>query len=81
MSQDMAEILNAVDGKQYHVACTRVFEITHDGQGLGDGDSVTHPNRYAARSRELEQENELREKEQVKSESTNDQPTPMVVDG
>jgi len=43
-----------------HVACTRVFEITHagfgvkKGEGVGGGESVTHPNQYAARSRELE---------------------------
>lgn len=38
------------------MACTRVFEITHgvrQGEGIGDGESVTHPNQYAARSREL----------------------------
>ncbi|KZS99043.1 DNA primase large subunit [Sistotremastrum niveocremeum HHB9708] len=55
-SADMPEILHAVNGGHYHVACTRVFEITHGipkGQGMGDGESVTHPNRYAARSREL----------------------------
>jgi DNA primase large subunit len=44
----------------YHVACTRVFEITHTalgvkkGEGVGGGESVTHPNQYAARSMELE---------------------------
>ena len=44
----------------YHVACTRVFEITNasygvrKGEGIGGGESVTHPNQYASRSRELE---------------------------
>ena len=40
----------------YHVACTRVYEITHKlpkGSGL-DGESVSHPNKYVAKSRELE---------------------------
>ena len=54
------EIMEAVKSKHYHVACTRVFEITHakdgvkKGEGVGAGESVTHPNQYAARSRELE---------------------------
>lgn len=44
----------------YHVACTRVFEITHasagvkKGDGIGEGESVTHPNQYAAKSIEIE---------------------------
>ncbi|TFY81766.1 hypothetical protein EWM64_g2247 [Hericium alpestre] len=59
-SADIPEILNTVKGGHYHVACTRVFEITHahrgvkKGDGIGDKESVTHPNQYAARSRELE---------------------------
>ncbi|KAJ3726140.1 DNA primase large subunit [Lentinula raphanica] len=58
---DLPEILAQVKKKSYHVACTRVFEITHSrsvkkGEGLGDGESVTHPNQYAARSIELEKE-------------------------
>ncbi|KAI0709357.1 DNA primase large subunit [Earliella scabrosa] len=58
-SADMPEIMNMVKAKHYHVACTRVFEITHarqgvkKGEGVGGGESVTHPNQYAARSREL----------------------------
>ncbi|CAL1704388.1 unnamed protein product [Somion occarium] len=57
---DLPEILHAVKSQHYHVACTRVFEITHardgvyKGEGVGGGESVTHPNQYAARSRELE---------------------------
>lgn len=57
-SDDMEDILRASEAQHYHVACTRVFECTHGGQGLQDGDSVTHPNHYAARSRELEKERE-----------------------
>jgi hypothetical protein len=30
-----------------------VFELTHGGIGLVDGESVSHPNQYTARSREL----------------------------
>lgn len=57
---DLPEIMNTVKSGHYHVACTRVFEITHKGtgvkkgEGVGGGESVTHPNQYAARSRELE---------------------------
>lgn len=53
----LPEIMQQVRSGHYHVACTRVFEITHglkSGEGVGDGVSVTHPNEYAARSRELE---------------------------
>jgi DNA primase large subunit len=48
-----------VKAGHYHVACTRVFEMTHSvfgvkkGDGVGSGESVTHPNQYAARSMEL----------------------------
>ena len=59
-SGDLPEIMSTVKAGHYHVACTRVFEITHNargvkkGDGVGGGESVTHPNQYAARSRELE---------------------------
>ncbi|KAE9399311.1 hypothetical protein BT96DRAFT_965698 [Gymnopus androsaceus JB14] len=60
---DLPEIMTQVKKKAYHVACTRVFEITHSrhvkkGEGLGDGESVTHPNQYAARSIELEKDSQ-----------------------
>jgi DNA primase large subunit len=48
--------MHAVKSNHYHVACTRVYEITHKlnkGEGL-DGESVSHPNLYATKSRELE---------------------------
>jgi DNA primase large subunit len=48
-SSDLNEIIKQVDGSFYHVACTRVFEITHGvkkGEGVGGGESVDHPNRY-----------------------------------
>ncbi|KAK2466981.1 hypothetical protein APHAL10511_001239 [Amanita phalloides] len=53
---DVVELMGMVKGGHYHAACTRVFEITHGvrrGEGIGEGESVTHPNQYAARSREL----------------------------
>ena len=55
---EVQRLVNA-KGEHYHVACTRVFEVTHGikkGDGLGGGDSVGHPNRYFERSRELERE-------------------------
>lgn len=58
-SSDIPEVVNIMKGKHYHVACTRVFELTHGvkkGDGIGGGESVTHPNQYAARSRELRQQ-------------------------
>lgn len=51
--------MHHVKEQHYHVACTRVFEITHakqgvqKGAGIGDGEHVTHPNEYAKRSMEL----------------------------
>ena len=53
--------MSAVKAEHYHVACTKVFEVTHRlprGQGL-DGESVTHPNQYAAKSREMERGSDL----------------------
>jgi len=58
-SSDLPEIMATVRTGHYHVACTRVFELTHascgitKGEGIGEGESVTHPNQYAARSMEL----------------------------
>jgi DNA primase large subunit len=58
-SSDLPEIMAIVKAGHYHVACTRVFEMTHTsggvtkGEGIGGGESVTHPNQYAARSMEL----------------------------
>jgi DNA primase large subunit len=59
-SPEMKDVLESVKGGHYHVACTRVFEVTHGlkkGEGLGGvgvGESVTHPNKYVDSSRELE---------------------------
>jgi DNA primase large subunit len=60
--QDIADIQGLIKADKYHVACTRVFELTHaskgvkKGEGIGSGESVSHPNQYTARSRELERE-------------------------
>lgn len=59
-SQQNSEILATVKAGHYHVACTRLFEMTHGvtkGKGLdGKGESVAHPNRYFERSWKLEHE-------------------------
>lgn len=58
-SSDLPEIMATVKTGHYHVACTRVFEMTHascgvaKGEGIGEGESVAHPNQYAVRSMEL----------------------------
>jgi DNA primase large subunit len=54
-SADLQEIMGFVKNQHYHVACTRVFEITHTRLGVKKGDgldreSVTHPNQYVAHS-------------------------------
>ena len=70
-SAHLPEIVSTVKAGHYHVACTRVFEITHAAQGVkknegvGEGESVTHPNQYAARSRELEKKMMKSEEEDV----------------
>ena len=57
---DLPEIMHTVRAEAFHVACTRVFEITHatqnvrKGDGVGSGETVTHPNQYTAASRALE---------------------------
>lgn len=66
-SQQNSEILATVKAGHYHVACTRLFEITHGtarGKGLdGKGESVAHPNRYFERSWKLEQEGGVKEED------------------
>jgi DNA primase large subunit len=54
---DLNDVMGSVETEHYHVACTRVYEITHDlrkGEGIGGGETVVHPNEYTQRSRELE---------------------------
>ncbi|KAF7301856.1 Rsec15 protein [Mycena indigotica] len=63
-SADLHDVMNQVKNNHFHVACTRVYEITHAssgvkrGDGVGSGESVTHPNQYAAKSMELEKAKE-----------------------
>jgi len=63
-SADLPEIMATVKSGHFHVACTHVFELTHAssgvsrGQGIGGGESVTHPNQYAAKSMELQKAKE-----------------------
>lgn len=50
-SPELKEVLDSVKKSHYHIACTRVFELTHSanvkkGEGLGNGNSVNHPNEY-----------------------------------
>lgn len=56
-SPEMRDIMDSVKKSHYHVACTRLFEVTHavkKGEGIGNGESVSHPNKYTDRSREIE---------------------------
>ncbi|KAL7419375.1 DNA primase subunit pri2 [Cryptotrichosporon argae] len=58
-SPDFREVMDAVKASHYHVACTKVFELSHavkKGDGLGSGESVSLPNKWTDRSRELELE-------------------------
>ncbi|KAK4683846.1 DNA primase large subunit, partial [Tremellales sp. Uapishka_1] len=59
-SPELRDIMDSVKSSHYHVACTRLFEATHGlkkGEGISkDGESVSHPNKYTDRSRELERE-------------------------
>jgi DNA primase large subunit len=41
----LREIKDAVQGKHYHVACTKVFEATHPANG-SLAESINHPNVY-----------------------------------
>lgn len=47
---DLKSVLGDVERKDYTVACTRVFEITHNVQA----EHIGHPNLYFDRSRQLE---------------------------
>lgn len=69
-SAHLPEIMQTVKSGHYHVACTRVFEITHSkqvskGEGVGAGESVTHPNQYVSKSRELEAKTQVKDEDVV----------------
>ncbi|KAH8924830.1 DNA primase, large subunit [Atractiella rhizophila] len=54
--EEHKEIVDASKNKLYHVACTRLFEVTHQmkkGDGMGGGEVVDHPNRWFVKSREI----------------------------
>lgn len=58
-SIELREIMDQVKKQHYHLACTRVFELTHQGnvakgEGLGGGISVNHPNEYFEKSLKYE---------------------------
>jgi DNA primase large subunit len=50
--------MDHVKSTHYHLACTRVFEVTKGikkGEGMGSGgENVTHPNKYTDASRAME---------------------------
>jgi DNA primase large subunit len=46
------DIKEAIEGKHYHVACTKVFEATHPANGAS-AESINHPNQYFEMSFEL----------------------------
>lgn len=56
---DINGVVDDVSNREYTVACTRVFELTHKKQLassklLQDGIHISHPNLYFDRSRQLE---------------------------
>jgi DNA primase large subunit len=58
-SLELREVMDSVKKTHYHVACTRVFELTHPGnvkkgEGIGGGNMVNHPNEYYNKSLEYE---------------------------
>lgn len=57
--QDINVVVDDVSSREYTVACTRVFELTHKKQlatakVAEDGMHISHPNLYFDRSRQLE---------------------------
>ncbi|KAG0141134.1 hypothetical protein CROQUDRAFT_52178 [Cronartium quercuum f. sp. fusiforme G11] len=58
-SNEMKDILEWTKSQHYHLACTTVWECSHKkygakkGDGLGQGESVGHPNRYFEASYKL----------------------------
>lgn len=89
---DAGEILKAAQGGHYHIACTRVFELTHRskkrggvkrGEGIGpNAETVTHPNRYVERSYIMEREagEQKQEGETLGSDVEEDPPRRRIKD-
>jgi DNA primase large subunit len=44
-SRMLREIKDAIIGKHFHIACTKVFEATHPTSG-SLAESINHPNHY-----------------------------------
>lgn len=80
-SAEQSDILSSVKQGHYHLACTRIFEISHQKQGLrkgqgldGKGETVTHPNLYFERSWKLSQETEVAEEDKAATEDASPPP-------
>ena len=52
-TQQITDVLDSCDKHEYTIACTKVFEMTHN---VPEGESmhISHPNLYFERSRQLE---------------------------
>ena len=70
-TRQLREIQDAIQGKHYHVACTKVWEYTHPGYKGGLVESISHPNQYFERSIALEKEQtaEVKTEDAVKTEA------------
>ena len=73
-TRQLREIQDAIQGKHYHVACTKVWEYTHPGYKEGLVESISHPNQYFERSIALEKEQvaEVKIEDTVKTEAAQD---------
>lgn len=70
--QDLNSIVDDVNKHDYTIACTRVFELTHQKQLMGKENMnmhINHPNLYFDRSRQLER-SETKDKEVVNTGSS-----------
>lgn len=72
--QDLNSIVDDVNKHDYTIACTRVFELTHQKQLMGKESMnmnmhINHPNLYFDRSRQLER-SETKDKEVVNTGSS-----------
>jgi len=53
-SRQLRDIQEAVQGRHYHVACTKVWEFTHANVKAGLAESISHPNMYFEKSYGIE---------------------------
>ncbi|GAA6010672.1 hypothetical protein JCM10207_007798 [Rhodosporidiobolus poonsookiae] len=87
---DLKEILQATKDTHYHVACTKVFELQHaklpgghgvpKGDGIGEGNSVDHPNRYFDASRKAikEARDKVKKEEEGEGGAGERKPAPVA---